>query len=65
MSNDHHFEAFDKSVLGSGTTLGEGMKLGAKGIGRDINPRPTIIVQETGTHPGRGGDLYQMAGSGR
>ncbi|MFZ1769257.1 MAG: DNA methyltransferase [Caldilinea sp.] len=46
---DHHNFA-DKVVLdpfmGSGTTLGEAIKLGAKAIGCDINPVSTFLVKQ-------------------
>jgi len=45
-----HHDFADKIVLdpfmGSGTTLGESAKLGAKAIGCDINPVSTFLVQQ-------------------
>jgi adenine-specific DNA methylase len=38
--------------MGSGTTIGEGLKLGARSIGRDINPVSHFIVKNAlGVHP--------------
>lgn len=40
--------------MGSGTTLGEALKLGARAIGRDINPVAHFIVKNAlGVHPRR------------
>lgn len=40
--------------MGSGTTLGEALKLGARAIGRDINPVAHFIVKNAlGIHPRR------------
>jgi putative DNA methylase len=36
--------------MGSGTTLGEALKLGAKAIGSDINPVSTFLVRQAFTH---------------
>lgn len=36
--------------MGSGTTLGEAVKLGAKAIGSDINPVSTFLVRQAFTH---------------
>ena len=36
--------------MGSGTTLGEAVKLGAKAIGCDINPVSTFLVRQAFTH---------------
>lgn len=48
-----HHNFADKVVLdpfmGSGTTLGEAVKLGAKAIGCDINPISTFLVQQAFT----------------
>ena len=48
----HHLK--DKVVLdpfmGSGTTLGEALKLGARAIGCDINPVSTFMVRQALTH---------------
>lgn len=44
----HHFHAkvvFDP-FMGSGTTLGEALKLGAKAVGCDINPVSTFLVRQ-------------------
>ena len=43
--------------MGSGTTIGEALKLGAKAIGCDINPISSFIVQQELTHV-RIEDLY-------
>ena len=48
-----HHDLSDKVVLdpfmGSGTTLGEAVKLGAKAIGSDINPVSTFLVRQAFT----------------
>lgn len=36
--------------MGSGTTLGEALKLGAKAVGSDINPVSTFLVRQAFTH---------------
>jgi len=36
--------------MGSGTTLGEALKLGAKAVGSDINPISTFLVRQAFTH---------------
>jgi putative DNA methylase len=35
--------------MGSGTTLGEALKLGAKAVGCDINPVSTFLVRQAFT----------------
>ena len=54
---EHFYEQHDlagKVVLdpfmGSGTTLGEALKLGASAIGNDINPISTFLVRQAFTH---------------
>ncbi|WP_277422820.1 DNA methyltransferase, partial [Pseudomonas viridiflava] len=36
--------------MGSGTTLGEALMLGAKAVGSDINPISTFLVKQAFTH---------------
>lgn len=54
--NDFKGKVVLDPFMGSGTTLGESIKLGAKAIGCDINPISTFLVQQAFTRV----DIYKL-----